>query len=1612
MAQEIKNTFLKSKMNKDLDDRILPNGEYRDALNISVGRSEDNDVGALENIIGNDLVTGTDIGDGLTVIGLLEDNARNTLYVFLTNNTDPNPSNPTNAPEGTKHFIYAYNSNATYTKLVQGAFLNFSTTNRIIGANILESLLFWTDNRNQPRKINVNLARAFEEDPTTISTSGLDYYTEEHQISVAKYSPYAPIDLYNRINLQMIPGATTLSLKVAGDRVEELTAFIGASVVCLESSPPTQGLNFVKVASVALVGGETVINVSPAMQIAPAAGLYVSLISSTMSNKNDDDTWPGDPDYLEDKFVRFSYRFKFDDNEYSLMAPFTQITYIPKQNGYFTYGDEDAAYRSTILGFMENSVQNIGLNITLPCKAKDLIRKYKISEIEILFRESDGIAVKVIESVKASTISAESGTSNIYNYEYQSRKPYRTLPEAQTVRVYDKVPVRAFAQETSGNRIIYGNFADKHTPPDNINYNCKIAKKSSTGAYNNFVEYPNHSVKRNRNYQVGFVLADKFGRQSPVILSSVDLGEQSGGQFFSGSTIYSPYDIVDTDTDVKTWFGDTIQVLVNEQITSNRDLQSGTPGLYAEPTQRDSSGEGFAIAPNLQGPAFITNTTYTFQLNDDPTTGFPNNINVPAVGDYMRGAYQDFVKVTESINPALSTWIITTEGRVSDVYLRTDDLPSTTPDLKFAYTINDVGWYSYRIVVKQTEQDYYNVYLPGILNGYPGQSRSGTDEGGEFPDDEIDLTAHTVLFNDNINKIPRDLNKIGDQDRQYRSSVELYGRVTNTMIGVNNQSVAEPSNLQYFPRLDYSGKNAITHTAIAISPAKDFDMGFTQLSGDGSGSGNPTALDGNKVFYQIDTNPLIARISTTEKSIGWGAEQDPNPTQTVEGDWIWNMLPYLAIYETEPVESLLDIYWETTTSGLLADLNADIATENDGIFAFENLTWEFLESTATNDSVTPSFFSPINNQGLPFTTPVAGELLSATNVNGDPVTFFALEQGTGSNLGKFVIKYTGEGEVFLEGSGESDIYSFVLRMVADGIITDIPLPGQQGGFGALQNVAPSFPTIPDLTKTIYDTILIPASTFSLANNGSVLNDNSQLVYSFIPTTPEDTIPTNWTMDPDNGQLTQNIPNTPSGGNFPGNGLGNYNITVQVTDANAETINNTSVPAYTSLLYEQDLTIRLQPAALNPELSNTSCVLTPTSSDPSSFSPTATDNWTSRLYYIGAQTYNDIEEFTDNGVDFSWYGGQPNATLSNPAPQDILNNFRIGTGAHTSGELAITFNLYKNNDFPNNTGFWESLFVLPVVNYWYRFVGATTWNQLNRGLEENETGLTEATLSGNGDIPPSQAGLITSPQKDFPNSTGSLATADSQFVRDRRVLNVPSIPFPPTWYQSVRAFNHGDFTQPPPSSGIPLPLGIEYCITVQGLQQQDPPINGSSSDVRVWIQVDDLRNPTCVPWQGDNAVTFNGAGNMFKYLRSEGNNSFYDWVDIPDGSPEVYSETPYGEHVNVFYTTPVNGDQYKPAEGNNFVSFRMPRDLPNGELSQWTSYLEDYYPAGDDSYREFIELAYLAQFDTDDGNKLPSLFNNSGTAAKQSMQPTPGIGNTDGETLQGGVARWRLKLPDE
>ena len=65
---ELKNVFHAGRMNKDLDERLLPNGEYRDALNVDVSFSESNDAGSAQNSYGN-IVKSTVSISGATCIG-------------------------------------------------------------------------------------------------------------------------------------------------------------------------------------------------------------------------------------------------------------------------------------------------------------------------------------------------------------------------------------------------------------------------------------------------------------------------------------------------------------------------------------------------------------------------------------------------------------------------------------------------------------------------------------------------------------------------------------------------------------------------------------------------------------------------------------------------------------------------------------------------------------------------------------------------------------------------------------------------------------------------------------------------------------------------------------------------------------------------------------------------------------------------------------------------------------------------------------------------------------------------------------------------------------------------------------------------------------------------------------------------------------------------------------------------------------------------------------------------------------------------------------------------------------------------------------------------------
>ena len=1002
---EVKNAFIQSKMNKDLDSRLVPNGEYRNAINAQISRSEGSDVGALENALGNSVQAtfedGQSYSNDLTCIGYVTDETSNCIYVFLTDGTRVGGDTFVSTGSGSNHFIYKYNTNSPSppVKIVSGAFLNFSKNYPIYGINLLENLLFWTDNFNQPRKINV--ATASNPENANI------YYTTEDQISVASYNPYQPIELYQQIDSDRVDDNPLLAPALneydttmrdvvskfypGGGTANVVTGVTNSPTVYIDQInipffPTKQSASTVKTPQNLMTVGVIAASTSGNGPIVNSTALVTSYSGTTLTldqnitvgtsdtlvfnfNPYYDNSYAGDSRFLEDKFVRFSYRFKFDDGEYSIYAPFTQPCFIPKQDGYFLnteqdLGDQQSTYASTIVEFMKNKVSEITLRVPLPSAANTLTSQYLVKEIDILFKESDGLAVQVVETVPASRISALSGSDTYYDYKYINKKPFKTLPESELIRVFDKVPVKALSQETASNRVIYGNFQNKHTPPVALDYRVSIGEKKafdldptySVLDTTSIIEYPSSSVKTNRTYQVGVVLSDKFGRQSSVILSNNKNVINTGGLSFSGDTVYSPYiDGSNISGEFYEWLGNSLKMSFNSVIGPNR--------------------------PN-------TNT-------------------------YEPGIYN---------------------GDVND------------PDY------NPLGWYSYKIVVKQQEQEYYNVYTAGAMKDIPYNYLSIV-KGPPTPTDPITPNISFVtLLNDNINKVPRDLTEVGPQDKTFRSSVVLFGRVENT-----THTYSNTGNKQFQPDRTSFTTNSIedlfdlfdvgqfeNNVEVQV-PVTDIESPFSPFF---KADANPfvgefvTSQDASKQFGVLNTtvatntftadskNPSASPTQTIPLdtfSLGFAIEPgykvtggvitgdvfvvsyDPILEEVVISEAITYVtndtftftqedyvpIENLAILETAPTVSNLDIYWETSSAGLISELNeairnsansteADIAPFNDS--AFE-------EDLSVGEDILSSDFVVIDVGG--FGVPVDPNLVTLTT---ESITYTGNESRDASEI--------------------------------------------------------------------------------------------------------------------------------------------------------------------------------------------------------------------------------------------------------------------------------------------------------------------------------------------------------------------------------------------------------------------------------------------------------------------------------------------------------------------------------------------------------------------------------------------------------------------------------------
>ena len=1177
---EVKNAFLKSKMNKDLDSRLVPSGEYRDAVNVQVIKSEGEDVGALENVQGNTLVANFDsiIGVDLVSIGYFADQNSGRVYCFFTNNFS---GTSTGYNVSGVNIIAMWDSdNSNEFVLVNGAFLNFHEDFPIIGVNVLESLLFFTDNRNQPRKINIESA-----------LNDSSYYTTEDQISVAKYNPYQAIEVFSipdnpLAQVEVSPGnpltITTTQSVVDSDRVEvsslpgeltpglaikspqhvngELDQVVVAKKIPADPGPPPTNDTLQFNQRVTLNSGDTLefYRIETSMYDVVSEYIPINVQSppgDNIANPYREIDYPGDPQFLEDKFVRFSYRFKFDDNEYSILAPFTQACFIPKQDGYFLEGDEQQTFSSTVVEFAQNKVNKIDLHVPLPCTGSQLSDEYKVTELDIIYKESDGLAVQVVETIPISRIEDVAGNSKYFTFSYISTKPYKTLPEAELIRVYDKVPVKAFSQEVASNRIIYGNFQDKHTPPEGIDYQVLASQKIDVTTDNSnlgAVEYPASNVKENRNYQVGVVLSDKFGRQSTVILSS-NTSTTASVSGFGADTVYLPYRDDDSTGAVTTeawdWLGASLKIQFNEVINQPKNNLTGTPGPY----------NGDPISPNY----------------------------------------------------------------------------------------NPLGWYSYKIVVKQVEQDYYNIYSAGAMKDIPFDyvSLMPPTVGSEIEPN----TSFITLLNDNINKVPRDLSEVGPQDKTFRSSVKLFGRVMNN---TNNYST---TGNEQFSQQNFGTPGRTVFTTNNIEDLFDlFDVSqFTDVV-------DQTIFVTNSAspyysFYKADSNPFIAEFVTSQNpdfqfgilnelisnTKGTASVNGAPPTDTsanltgftpgleiTAGDLVTaasgiepntyvvsydgttalvvfnkaqpNLSPgtlltffsqrylkieNLAVLETAPTVSRLDIFWETSTSGLLSDLNTAVNEGTTGAVAIDDFDFiafeDALPQGTTQDPITGLPATPtdliVNGQQNSFAfLDNSNQVVAPSNVDMIVTDNAGNTLNNGSTPGKFELIPLSGGTRFqlrLRGGVNPEYFyyegptfagrntfNFRFDVTVGGITTT--LYPDVGIVTELQNVAPIINLQPSEPIEYDDTKILDLFnnengskdpnqfrknlTFSLSNvvgpTGQTPTGTEAATYGFRLTT--------YSQTPNNGQVSVNQSAKATGGTpFPAeeSNFGYYTYDITATD---------------------------------------------------------------------------------------------------------------------------------------------------------------------------------------------------------------------------------------------------------------------------------------------------------------------------------------------------------------------------------------------------------------------------------------------------------------------------------
>lgn len=612
---EMKRNFAKAKMNKDIDERVLPAGEYRDALNVQVATSDTGDVGALQNIRGNAKVTSVVEGgtyvptDGDTCVGMVGNPSTDKVYYFISSANQYGSIKKDyileyNGLTGklTYVFVDIYNVTVANTGMSEAAsifavvgnttirpgmrlddvnyghvtvksatptlitlsenipaspsirtfvanrVLQFPTSGIITGMNVLDDTIYWTDNASEPKKINITKSLKGTGGTTAVPpfavgqtvvydlfkgdnadwhtrfcrsdnetelhvvgngsnesfANGLVKYVTRDDITVIRKSPTQALKVTMSATDVIRTGDTEVNLSGAiiwsgshnvGDTITGLTldsaaSFLENDIVLFSAlgGPANTGGSYDIMTRVVT----TVVSEADAIPATTGFGFLVLSISSELTSSYND--WhvaleTGEV-ILGNKFVRFSYRYKYQDGEYSTFAPWSKIAFMPSEYNYFAQEGYNKG--------MSNALNHITLSNYTP---RDI--PTGVVEVDLLYKESNNPTVYTVKTLSP---------SKLKNYTLKTDMVHAVVPSNQLLRPWDNVPRKALAQEVSANRVIYGNYLQNYT----VGSDPVIVPSINVNPID-ILENGVSSIKSLREYQIGVVYSDGYGRETPVL---------------------------------------------------------------------------------------------------------------------------------------------------------------------------------------------------------------------------------------------------------------------------------------------------------------------------------------------------------------------------------------------------------------------------------------------------------------------------------------------------------------------------------------------------------------------------------------------------------------------------------------------------------------------------------------------------------------------------------------------------------------------------------------------------------------------------------------------------------------------------------------------------------------------------------------------------------------------------------------------------------------------------------------------------------------------------------------------------------------------------------------